>query len=265
MACHDANTPCEVRRSPRESKRSPHHWLGYLSRRAARDPAARTAPGRGDEPFAVRRSTRGHRRAREPHRTEPGSAIGLGSIRSDCEQVDLAPVGRVAGVHSRAYDPARRLGGSTGGYGSRPPSTTPGVRTRNLAVAFAAVLLSGACCGEDALAPGTGQRLAVELRITVRPEGSGGFERVRRIECGSLGQEAIDPRCRLLGGLEPRDLVPVPRRAACAQIYGGPGTARVTGELRGTRVSASFDLTNACEIARWRRNSALLGPPPTIK
>jgi len=27
-------------------------------------------------------------------------------------------------------------------------------------------------------------------------------------------------------------------------------------------VSASFELTNACEIARWRRNAALLGPPP---
>jgi hypothetical protein len=25
------------------------------------------------------------------------------------------------------------------------------------------------------------------------------------------------------------------------------------------RVSAEFDLTDACEIARWRRNAALLG------
>ena len=52
-----------------------------------------------------------------------------------------------------------------------------------------------------------------------------------------------------------------PFRAACAQVYGGPGTARVTGELRGVRVSAEFDLTDACEIARWRRNAALLGAP----
>src|ERR671918_787881 len=61
--------------------------------------------------------------------------------------------------------------------------------------------------------------------------------------------------------LVPRDLDPVPRRMACAEVYGGPGTARVTGELRSVRVSAEFDLTNACEIARWRRNAALLGAP----
>jgi hypothetical protein len=139
------------------------------------------------------------------------------------------------------------------------------VRSRDLTVAFAAVLISCTGCGKDALAPGTGHRLAADLRVTVRPEGPRGFERVRRIECASLGEEAIDPRCRLVGGLEPRDLAPVSRRAACAQIYGGPGTARVTGELRGSRVAASFDLTNACEIARWRRNAALLGPPPTAK
>jgi hypothetical protein len=35
----------------------------------------------------------------------------------------------------------------------------------------------------------------------------------------------------------------------------------VTGELRGKRISAEFNLTNGCEIARWRRNAALLGAP----
>jgi hypothetical protein len=139
------------------------------------------------------------------------------------------------------------------------------VRGGKLTVALALMVISWTGCGKDALAPGTGHRLAADLRVTVRPEGPRGFQRVRRIECASFGEDAIDPRCRLLGGLEPRDLAPVPRRAACAEIYGGPGTARVTGELRGSRVSASFDLTNACEIARWRHNAALLGPPPTAR
>jgi hypothetical protein len=142
-------------------------------------------------------------------------------------------------------------------------STTPDVRSTKLAVTFTAVFVVCAGCGKDALAPGTGHRLAAKLRVTVGPERSGSFERVRRIECGSVGEEAVDPRCRLLGGLEPRDLAPVSRRAVCAQIYGGPARASVIGQLRGSRVSASFDLTNACEIARWRRNAALLGPPPT--
>jgi hypothetical protein len=134
------------------------------------------------------------------------------------------------------------------------------VRSRNLGVAFAALLVS--CGGSgDALTSKAGNRLVADLRVTVKPEASGGPERFRRVECAVLGEEAIDPRCRVLGGLEPHDLDPVSRRTACAQVYGGPATARVTGELRGVRVSAEFDLTDACEIARWRRNAALLGAP----
>jgi hypothetical protein len=133
------------------------------------------------------------------------------------------------------------------------------VRSRNLAAVFAGLLVS--CGGSgDALAPEAGNPV-VNLRVTVKPEGSGGPERVRRVECAVLGDDAIDPRCRVLGGFEPRDLEPVPHRATCAQVYGEPATARVTGELRGTRVSAEFELTDACEIARWRRNAALLGAP----
>jgi hypothetical protein len=133
------------------------------------------------------------------------------------------------------------------------------VRGRNLVVGLAALLVS---CGDadDALVPRSGE-LAANLRVTVKPEGPTGPERVRRVQCAVLGEDAIDPRCRVLGGLEPRDLEPVPRRMACAEVYGGPGTARVVGELQGVRVSAEFDLTNACEIARWRRSAALLGAP----
>ena len=133
------------------------------------------------------------------------------------------------------------------------------MRSRALAVAFAGLLVS--CGGSgDALAPEAGN-LVANLRVTVQPEGPGGPERVRRLECAVLGEDAIDPRCRVLGGLEPRDLNPVPHRAACAQVYGGPATARVVGQLRSVRVSAEFDLSDACEIARWRRNAALLGAP----
>jgi hypothetical protein len=135
------------------------------------------------------------------------------------------------------------------------------MRTLALALPLVVAGLLGSCGDSgDALAPEPGN-LEANLRVTVKPEGSGGPERVRRVECGVLGEGAIDPRCRVLGGLEPGDLDPVPRRTGCAQVYGGPGTARVRGELRGVAVSAEFDLTDACEIARWRRNAALLGAP----
>jgi hypothetical protein len=46
-----------------------------------------------------------------------------------------------------------------------------------------------------------------------------------------------------------------------ARSYGGPRDRAGHGELRGGHVSAEFDLGDACEIARWRRNVALLGAP----
>jgi hypothetical protein len=136
-----------------------------------------------------------------------------------------------------------------------------------IAVVAGAALVSGAAlasCGgsDDALAPTAGGELAADLRVVVQPQGPGGYERVRRVNCGKLGEDALDPDCRDLGELDPGDLAPVPPRTACAQVYGGPATARVTGELRGVRVGATFTLTDACQIARWRRNVALLGPPP---
>ncbi|MFP8883254.1 SSI family serine proteinase inhibitor [Streptomyces mangrovi] len=44
---------------------------------------------------------------------------------------------------------------------------------------------------------------------------------------------------------------PVPADAMCAQIHGGPATARITGMWHGQRVDASFRRTDGCEIARW--------------
>ncbi|MCI0386255.1 SSI family serine proteinase inhibitor [Streptomyces sp. CNQ085] len=59
--------------------------------------------------------------------------------------------------------------------------------------------------------------------------------------------EAVDRAAR-----GPRDpWRPVPADAMCAQIHGGPATARITGVWHGQRVDASFRRTDGCEIARW--------------
>lgn len=134
----------------------------------------------------------------------------------------------------------------------------------SLAVAVLALLGACACggSGEDRSARDARGRLPADLSVTVSPEGSAGRTERRRIRCASLGADATKPPCRRLGRLRPESLESVPARTACAQVYAGPATARVSGELRGVAVSASFNLTDACEIARWRRNQALLGPPP---
>ena len=133
-----------------------------------------------------------------------------------------------------------------------------------LVVAVGLVALLGSC-GEpsnDRLAPGARERPAADLRVILRSQGARGPARVERVRCARVGDDAREHSCRRLGRLRPEDLDPVPARTACAQVYAGRATARVTGELRGVPVAASFDLTDACEVARWRRNAALLGPPP---
>jgi hypothetical protein len=69
----------------------------------------------------------------------------------------------------------------------------------------------------DALAP-EADNLVANLRVTVKPEEPSGPERVRRVECAVLGEDAIDAPCRVLAGVEPRDHDPVPRLRACAQV-----------------------------------------------
>ena len=116
-------------------------------------------------------------------------------------------------------------------------------------------LLAG--CGEEerptasptATATG-GDRLVVELR----PEGEGG--RVKRREVTDIP-----------AGVTPEDFEPFSTAVACAAVFGGPQTARVTGTLGGKRIDAAFARNNGCEIARWDALEAVLGrvagtPPP---
>jgi hypothetical protein len=119
-----------------------------------------------------------------------------------------------------------------------------------LAIVLACLLVAGCGGGEDGderpSAPAT------ELTVTVWPEGRDGPMRERRVEC---------PGADLCGRLSVERLAPVPRTTPCTAIYGGPAVARVTGTLNGEPVDARFGLEDGCEIARWERNQALLGPP----
>jgi hypothetical protein len=131
------------------------------------------------------------------------------------------------------------------------------------AVACALVALAAACGGDDS--PQGGSRdepdspaaLEADLVVTVRFEGADGRAQRERIRCERLG--AGSERCRGLAGLQPEQFEPVPNDVACPEIYGGPATAQVRGELRGTTVDARFNRIDGCQIERWERNRALLG------
>jgi hypothetical protein len=117
-------------------------------------------------------------------------------------------------------------------------------------VAACAIALLAAC-GEDDDDAGGGAAPATKLTVTVWPEGRDGPKQVRTVEC---------PGADVCGRLSVGRLAPVPRDRACTSIYGGPNVARVTGTIDGQRVNARFSREDGCEIDRWDRNAALLGP-----
>ncbi len=145
----------------------------------------------------------------------------------------------------------------------RTPATAhrwPALTALTLALACCAL----AACGDDGDEQGraTPRALAAQLRVTVRPDGPSKPARTRRISCRRLGPRAGSDVCRRLDTAAVKGMAPVPGNVACAELYGGPAVASVRGTLLGERVRVAFDLTNSCEIDRWRRNALLLGMPP---
>ena len=95
---------------------------------------------------------------------------------------------------------------------------------------------------------------ATSLHITVWPLGPSGAARAWTLRCDPVGG-TLPSRASACGRLATirRPFRPVPADAACAQIYGGPQTALVTGRLRGASVRATFNRRDGCEIGRWDR------------
>jgi hypothetical protein len=120
---------------------------------------------------------------------------------------------------------------------------------RRLALITTCLFLAGCGGGEDGV--GGHSPPTTRVTVTVWPEGLGGPVRERRVEC---------PGTAVCGDLSVQRLAPVPRDVACTAIYGGPSVARVSGTLRGEPVAERFSLEDGCQIARWERNRALLGP-----
>jgi hypothetical protein len=121
-------------------------------------------------------------------------------------------------------------------------------------LAGAVVALAG--CGGQAdqeAQPPAATPASTLVTVVIRPKGETTGERGLVIRCPG------DKRCDRLQDV---DLSPTPPTTACAQVYGGPATALVTGRIGGKEVHATFDLRDSCAIARWERLSWLLGDPP---
>ena len=99
-----------------------------------------------------------------------------------------------------------------------------------------------------------------DLRVVYRAD-IGASARVTTLRCSPPGGTVVHPAaaCRRLEMHGRAAFAPTPRGMACAQIYGGPQTALVTGTLDGARVWARFTRRDGCAVARWNRVAFLLG------
>jgi hypothetical protein len=115
-------------------------------------------------------------------------------------------------------------------------------------------LLALAGCGDDEVAA---PAATTELVVRVDRDGPQGPKAPKDLRIACAAGDA-SPACRAAERLKPRDFDPVPDNVACTDIFGGPQTARVSGTLRGERVSATFSRSNGCEIHRWDTVAPLL-------
>lgn len=125
--------------------------------------------------------------------------------------------------------------------------------SRVLVAVFVLVLLAGCGSGSSSSTTLTGHFGETALSITVWPQGKTGPRTTYTLNCrlgvGTLPEARA--ACSKLRRVGAAVFAPVPPGTACAEIYGGPQIARVSGRLAGEPIEADFKRTDGCEIARW--------------
>ena len=105
---------------------------------------------------------------------------------------------------------------------------------------------------------------AIDLRLTYRAD-EAATPLVLTLHCGGPSGTVPHPAatCRRLIALGDKAFAPTPRgMRACAQVYGGPQTALVTGVYFGRPVWTRLSRVDGCANARWNK-VAFLFPSAT--
>ena len=96
---------------------------------------------------------------------------------------------------------------------------------------------------------------AIDLKLTLWPNGAAGDSISWRLQCEPTGGDHPDPEaaCAALTAVkDPFGKVPPPKR--CKEIPGSsPEVAVLEGDFRGRKVRSSFERANACVVGRWDR------------
>lgn len=120
---------------------------------------------------------------------------------------------------------------------------------------------SGAVPGDDPVVRPTPAAL-----LTINFSDGEGESRDASLNCaagadkatGYLRLEEAPELCRRLGELKGPLTSPPARGRACAEVFGGPAKARISGRIDGRRVDRRLARTDACEISDWDRVDVLL-------
>lgn len=122
------------------------------------------------------------------------------------------------------------------------------------AVAVACAALAATGCGSDSDDEDWTSAAGTSLEVTLDIDGERGDEAART---GTVACESqVD--CPGAESLTAADFEPVPAETACTEIFGGPETATITGNLAGEPVEGEFSRANGCEIERFDRFTSLL-------
>ena len=95
---------------------------------------------------------------------------------------------------------------------------------------------------------------AIDLQLTLWPNGAGGDSVSWRLRCEPTGGDHPDPEaCAALTAVkDPFGKVTPPKR--CKEIPGSsPEVAVLEGDFRGRKVRSGFERANACVSGRWDR------------
>ena len=124
------------------------------------------------------------------------------------------------------------------------------------------LLVAVAGCGPDPEDNGPQQTpsAAGTTDLTIVVDEGGGTQRTWRLTCDPTGGDhpRAEEACAALDSNGATALPPVPKDRQCAQVYGGPQTATVTGTWRGQQINSTLSRTNSCETARWDALDGLL-------
>ena len=122
----------------------------------------------------------------------------------------------------------------------------------HLATAVLCLVVAG--CGSAAEETPGSQLSGAQLELTVWPEGEAkGNPQRTRLSCNPASGDVPDPAaaCALIAVKGAALFEPTPADTACAELYGGPQEARITGSAFGQDVDSRFSRNDGCEIVRW--------------